>query len=284
MQMSMIRKKYSPLEVTEGAGVLVNRVFGYNETKEFDPFLMLDYFDVDLDPGQSTESPGFPWHPHKGMETISYFLRGGAEHQDSIGNKGIISEGELQWMSAGRGIFHQEMPVVSPYGVQGFQFWVNLPASEKLKKPDYQYIHKGEMHSLISPEAEVKVISGSYKGIEGPIRKDNLGITMLHVLLEPGGEAVIERDPDCQGFLFVFEGNGFLGRDELCAVNAYTLAAGKEVFRAGDQKVQFIYAQGKPLKEAIAWRGPIVMNTQQEVIKTFRDLENGTFISDDKEG
>jgi redox-sensitive bicupin YhaK (pirin superfamily) len=171
--MSMILNKFKPKQVTEGAGVELNRVFGYYETKEFDPFLMLDYFDVHIDPDETYQTPGFPWHPHKGMETISYFLRGGGQHQDSMGNKGIISQGELQWMSAGRGIFHQEMPLAAPDGIQGFQFWVNLPASRKLKKPEYQYIKKGQMKSLKSLGAEVKVISGSYKDIQGPIDKND---------------------------------------------------------------------------------------------------------------
>lgn len=277
--MSMIIKQYKPQQVMEGAGVMVNRVFGHNETSEFDPFLMLDYFDVHMEPGQDYESPGFPWHPHKGMETISYFLRGGAEHQDSMGNKGVISEGELQWMSAGKGILHQEMPVPAPDGAQGFQFWVNLPASQKLKKPEYQYIKKGEMKSLKSNNIEAKVISGNYEGIRGPVDKDDLGITMLHVILEPGGEAQVIRADDKQGFLFLFEGEGTLGQENISEVNAYTLAPGKEVFKAGDKKVQFIFAEGKPLKEPIAWRGPIVMNTSQELMETFRDLENDRFIT-----
>lgn len=281
--MSMIINTYKPQQVMEGAGVMVNRVFGHNNTEAFDPFLMLDYFDIRLEEGQTKESPGFPWHPHKGMETISYFLRGGGEHQDSMGNKGIISAGELQWMSAGRGIFHQEMPVAAPDGIQGFQFWVNLPASQKLKEPDYQYIQKGEMKSYKSPGLEVKVISGTYEGISGPIDKEDLAISMVHMILEPGAQAKITRDKDKQGFLFLFQGEGILGDSPVTQVTAYTLAAGEETFRAGESTTQLIYAQGRPLKEAIAWHGPIVMNTQRELVETFKDLENDRFAKDSKE-
>lgn len=280
--MSMIIKKYIPQQVMEGAGVLVNRVFGHGETKAFDPFLMLDYFDTHPTPGEAYDTPGFPWHPHKGMETISYFLRGGAEHQDSLGNKGVMGAGELQWMSAGRGILHQEMPVIADDGAQGFQFWVNLPASEKLNKPHYQYIKQGEMKTYTDANSEVKVISGHYEGITGPIDKEGLGITMLHMTLEPGSEATIERLDELQGFIFIFEGQGSLGDRPISSVTAYTLAPGKEVLQAtGDQKLQLIFAEGRPLKEPIAWRGPIVMNTQQELMATFRDLENKTFIEGD---
>jgi len=271
--MSIILNTYKAKEVMEGAGVLVNRVFGYYETKEFDPFLMLDYFETDTD----TESPGFPWHPHKGMETISYFLRGGGEHQDSMGNKGVIGAGELQWMSAASGVMHQELPVRTKGGYQGFQFWVNLPASQKLKDPSYQYIKKGEMKSSIVDGVEVKVISGSYNNVLGPIIKDDLGITMLHVIMEPNTTFKTTRDSNKHGFLFIFEGHGTLNKKDIKEKTAYTLGSGELVLESKDKKVQFIYAEGTPLREPIAWRGPIVMNTQDELLETFRDLQNGTF-------
>jgi len=272
--MSKIINKYKAQPVMEGGGVLVNRVFGHSETKEFDPFLMLDYFDMKGD----TQSPGFPWHPHKGMETISYFLRGSGEHEDSMGNKGIISAGELQWMSAGKGVMHQEMPVSSPEGLQGFQFWVNLPSQGKLKEPSYQYIKQGEMKSVYENGSEVKVIAGVYNDIVGPIDKSDRGITMLHVLLEAHKEIVLKRESDKQGFIFLFEGSGTLNEDHINAITAYTLSDGDIRIKSDGEALQFIFAEGVPIKEPIAWHGPIVMNTKKELMDTFNDIEKGTFV------
>jgi|LGVE01.1.fsa_nt_gb redox-sensitive bicupin YhaK (pirin superfamily) len=269
----MIKKIFKANEVKEGAGVIVNRVFGHNETTDFDPFLMLDYFETD----HNIKSPGFPWHPHKGLETISYFLRGSGRHEDSLGNEGTIAVGELQWMSAGRGILHQEMPGSSSDGIQGFQFWVNMPRKDKLNAPSYQFIKKGKMKSIKTEGKIIRVIAGHYKDVLGPIDKSNLGITMLHVTLEEGIEIDLKRTKDKQGFVFVFEGNETLDSDEIEAVTAYTLEEGPFIIKA-DKQLSFIYAEGTPLKEPIVWQGPIVMNTRDEIIETYRDLEKGTFI------
>lgn len=272
--MSNTINTYKALPVMEGGGVLVNRVFGHRETKEFDPFLMLDYFDMKDD----TKSPGFPWHPHKGMETISCFLRGSGEHEDSKGNKGIISAGELQWMSAGKGVMHQEMPVSSPEGLQGFQFWVNLASQDKLKEPSYQYIKQGEMKSVYEEGLEVKVIAGVYKDIVGPIDKSDRGITMLHVLLDAQKEIVLKRESDKQGFVFLFEGSGTLNEENISAITAYTLSTGEIRIKSSDGFLQFIFAEGITIKEPIAWHGPIVMNTKKKLMETFNDLEKRTFV------
>ena len=272
--MSIILKTYKAKEVMEGAGVLVNRVFGYYEVKDFDPFLMLDFFSTD----KETNSPGFPWHPHKGIETISYFTKGAGAHEDSMGNKGTINAGELQWMSAGRGVMHQELPAKSPNGYQGFQFWVNMPAAEKLNKPSYQYIKKGEMKSVFGKGYEVRVIAGNYENVLGPIDKADRGITMLHVLLDKDSEINIQRQSGKTAFLFSFEGQGLLDEQPLNSKTAYTLNQGTFDVKTTEEKLEFIYAEGTPLNEPIAWRGPIVMNTQQELIETFADLRNNTFI------
>lgn len=271
--MSKIIKEYKAKKVMEGAGVPVNRVFGYYETKSFDPFLMLDYFYSD----KKEDSPGFPWHPHKGIETITYFLKGSGEHEDSMGNKGVISTGELQWMSAGRGIYHQEMPRYANDGIEGFQFWLNLPKDKKLKEPDYKYIIKGKMKTVETNGALVRVISGKYEDVEGVINKEDLGVTMLHVSLDEGKTMTLKRDKDKQGFLFLFHGQGAIDNDAIEEVTAYTLDEG-EIKISADKKMEFIFAQGKPLNEPIAWRGPIVMNTEDELFEAFRDLQNGTFI------
>lgn len=269
----MIKKIFKAKEVREGAGVVVNRVFGYYEVKDFDPFLMLDYFDAPYSP----ESPGFPWHPHKGIETISYILKGAGKHQDSLGNSGIIAAGELQWMTAGRGILHQEMPAASPEGSQGFQFWVNMPAKDKLNEPAYEYIKKETMQAYETNGIKVNVIAGTFKDIKGPIDKSNLAITMLHGHLKAGSELLLERKPGLNAFLFVFEGQGKFGSEPIEAVTAYTLDDQDEYIKA-DSTMAFIYAEGRPLDEPIAWQGPIVMNTKEELIETFRDLEKGTFV------
>ena len=271
--MSKIINEYSAQPVMEGAGVLVNRVFGHGETTQFDPFLMLDYFETD----KETNSPGFPWHPHRGIETITYFLRGSGTHEDSMGNKGVISAGELQWMSAGGGIYHQEMPATSKNGYQGFQFWLNLPQKDKMKSPEYQYINNGEMKEVAKDGSVVRVISGEYGGATGPVDKASLDVTMLHVSLEAGASITLERGADEQGFIFVFEGGGSIDGQDAAATTAYTLDAG-EIEISASEPMEFIFAQGRPLKEPIAWGGPIVMNTREELQAAFDELNNGTFI------
>ena len=269
--MSIIKKAYRAKQVREGAGVIVNRVFGYYETPDFDPFLMLDYWNNP----SSDPSPGFPWHPHKGIETITYNLKGKEKHEDNFGNKGVIDEGELQWMSAGKGIYHQETPLPSENGSEGFQFWLNLPRKNKLKDPDYKYIKKGEM-KIVKENNEVRVISGEYKNVKGPIDRSNLGVTMLHVLLDEDQSIELTRDSNKNGYIFVFQGNALLDNGRITANTAYTLNEGTFIITA-TTKTEFIYAEGIPLNEPIAWKGPIVMNTQEEIMETFRDLRDGTF-------
>lgn len=271
--MSIIKNVFKAKQVREGAGVIVNRVFGFYEKEEFDPFLMLDYFETE----GKTNSPGFPWHPHKGIETITYFLKGSGLHEDSMGNKGEIGPGELQWMTAGKGIYHQEMPKSSDDGYQGFQFWVNLPRKEKLAPPSYKYINKGEMKSYNEHGVIVNVISGVHKGVVGPIDKSNLGITLLHVILDKGNKLSLVRAKMKSGYVFVFDGYGTLNSEKIDTYVAYTLNEG-EIEIEASSKLQFIYAEGTPLNEPISWKGPIVMNTREEIEETFKDLQNGTFI------
>ena len=269
-----ILNTYPAKQVMEGAGVLVRRVFSQGETKAFDPFLLLDYLVVP----PNTRTPGFPWHPHRGLETITYILKGEARHEDSIGNKGTIAADELQWMSSGGGIYHQEMLGECEEGVQGFQFWLNLPAKDKMNPPEYLYIRQGSMPIETEDQAEVRVISGAYGGVKGPIDKDNLGVSMLHVNIEKNGSFKMERDAKKQGFIFVFEGGGALEGQKLTPETGYTLGAGKGEFKAGEEGLSFIFAEGTPLKEPVAWRGPIVMNTDEEIVQAFYELREGTFI------
>lgn len=266
--------EYPAKPTMEGAGVLVRRVFSYGETDVFDPFLLLDYLVVP----PNTQTPGFPWHPHRGIETITYILKGEGQHEDSIGNKGTIGAGELQWMSAGSGIYHQEMLGVCDEGVQGFQFWLNLPARDKMSPPEYLYIRQGEMQAVSTQAAVVRVISGEHAGVIGPIDKADLGVSMLHITLEKGCHYQLERESGKQGFIFVFEGSGTLDGQTLEPETGYALGTGKADIAAGGDSLSFIFAEGKPLKEPVAWRGPIVMNTQEELRHAFEELEAGTFI------
>jgi hypothetical protein len=273
--MSGILNTYKAKQVMEGGGVKVNRVFGYGQTTEFDPFLLLDYFETN----SNKPSNGFPWHPHKGIETITYMLRGEIEHQDTLGNKDIIGGGELQWMTAGRGIMHQEMPKPSIDGYQGFQFWVNLKASEKLTSPRYKDIKKGEMKSVQKDGVIINVISGNFEDTVGPIDKSDAGISMFHLVVLKGKKVSLKREENKKGFIFVFTGNGKLNEEKIEAMTAYTLSEGEFLVNAIND-TEFIFAQGIPLKEPIAWHGPVVMNTRKEIEETFNDISNGTFIKE----
>lgn len=274
--MSAIIRRYKAKEVVEGGGIIVNRAFGYHETNIFDPFLMLDYFVED----QVVDSPGVPWHPHKGIETISYLLKGNIVHEDSMGNRGELGPGELQWMSAGRGILHQEMMGDSPVdGMQGFQFWLNLAAKDKLKEPDYKYIHNGEMKVIEEEGSIVRVIAGSYQGQSGPIDKSELGVEMMHMTIEAGHSINLDRQVGKNGFIFVFEGQGLIDdSDSINEKSAYILGEGEIKMTAKDSRLEVIFAQGIPLNEPIAWYGPIVMNTQEELEEAFDDLNNDNFV------
>lgn len=271
--MAKILKKYKAVPTKEGGGVIVNRVFGYGQTKDFDPFLMLDYFETD----SNEKSNGFPWHPHKGIETISYMLRGNIEHQDTLGNKGVIGPGELQWMTSGKGIMHQEMPYPSEDGYQGFQFWLNMKSTEKLTEPKYKDIKKGEMKTVEKDGVTVRVISGEYEDVIGPIDKTDLGVTMQHISIPKGKKHSINRNVNKQGYIFLFKGKGSLNKYEINKVTAYTLSEGDYEITA-NKDIELIFAEGTPLLEPISWYGPIVMNTNDEIQSTLKDLQNGTFI------
>jgi redox-sensitive bicupin YhaK (pirin superfamily) len=272
--MSKIIKVYKPREMMEGAGVEVNRVFGYYQVTDFDPFLMLDYFESE----GSDDSPGFPWHPHKGIETITYMLRGSVKHEDSLGHAGIIGAGDLQWMTAGSGIYHQEMPQSSDLGYKGFQFWLNMPAHHKLDKPKYQELTCNKLVRISKNGAEIFLISGEFEGKSGPFDKTSLGVLMMHVKLEPKSEINLIRAQKKKGFVYVFEGDGYLGEKRLLEHFAYTLSEGEATYRTNDKSMEFIFAEGIPINEPIAWYGPMVMNTQAEIQQALQDLKDGTFI------
>jgi quercetin 2,3-dioxygenase len=283
--------------VLEGAGVQLRRAFGFGVTDDFDPFLLLDDFRNE-DP--SAYEAGFPWHPHRGIETITYVLAGTVEHGDSLGNSGRLGAGDIQWMTAGRGILHQEMPKGDPDGrMHGFQLWANLPASRKMTAPRYQDVTATEIPVVTEDDGtKVRVICGSFWGETGPVDGIAADPRYLDVWVPPGLRRTLQVETDRQGFAYVFEGSGTFRdaseprtvRDEDGNVVTRPLDQtgnrslvlfdrGDEVtVQAGDEGIRFLLVSGKPIQEPVAWAGPIVMNTQDELRQAYSELRNGTFI------
>ena len=283
----------------EGAGVNLHRVFGFGDTKPFDPFLMMDDFRND-DPNKYMK--GFPWHPHRGIETITYVLSGTVEHADSLGNNGSLSDGDIQWMTAGSGIIHQEMPKGNKNGaMHGFQLWANLPSNQKMTAPRYQDIKSKEIKSLVDDDGTIiKVIAGDYRGYKGPVDGIAAEPEYLDIYIPPLKFKRFPFDTSRQGFAYIFEGDGdfhnasnpvgikvekeFNGQEfELRDLSGNrTLVVfdnGDEVaVQAGEKGIRFLLISGTPIKEPVAWHGPIVMNTQEELKAAFNELNNGTFI------
>jgi redox-sensitive bicupin YhaK (pirin superfamily) len=264
----------------EGAGVHLRRAFGYHEVPRFDPFLLLDYFGSD---NPEDYLAGFPWHPHRGIETVTYMLHGSVEHGDSMGNRGVIGSGDIQWMTAGSGIIHQEMPKETGGRMRGLQLWVNLPASHKMMDPRYQ-----EITANVVPEVEVKggvrvrVIAGEFEGHRGPVSEIVSDPRYLDVALPPGTSFEHPVQPEHRVFTFVLDGEGLFGDGAFEGVgegNAVLFEDG-EVIRAqaSDTGLRFLLVSGKPIGEPVAWRGPIVMNTDEELLNAFEEYRMGTFI------
>jgi len=270
-----IAKILSGKPTVEGAGVRLKRVFGYNEVPLFDPFLLLDHF--------GSENPedyvrGFPWHPHRGIETVTYMLNGEVEHGDSMGNSGVIRSGDVQWMTAGSGIIHQEMPKKYEGLMQGFQLWVNLPARKKMMAPRYRGITKDQISALKKEGAEIKVIAGAIEGIEGPVQGLVVDVEYFDVKLAAGKTFERATERGCNVFAYVFEGSGYyddvLVKSQQCAV----FDEGDTVRIGANEGLRFLFVSGKPLREPVAWGGPIVMNSEEELAKAFEELDEGTFI------
>ena len=270
--------------VTDGAGVSIERAFGFKETPRLDPFLLLDHFHS----GDPTKyMAGFPWHPHRGIDTITYILRGSVEHSDSIGNKGIIKAGDIQWMTAGSGIIHQEMPQL-PEGddksIGGFQLWANLPANDKMTPPRYRNISKEMIPTVtLAGDVTAKVICGTLNRTTGPVAEILIEPVYLHVSMPPKTVFTHEVAKGHTSFTYIFSGSAFFSPDSSRSEEKGTVVlferAGKEILiRSGTQGAQYLLVSGRPLNEPIAWRGPIVMNTDEEIQIAFKDYENGTFI------
>jgi len=285
----------------EGAGVHLHRVFGFGEPSESDPFLLMDDFRND-DP--AAYEKGFPWHPHRGIETITYVLEGEVEHGDSLGNSGVLGKGSVQWMTAGSGILHQEMPRGNERGqMHGFQLWANLPASRKMTSPRYQDIRGADIPEVIEDDGtRVRVITGNFWGATGPVDGIAAEPLYLDVSVPPNTVRRLPVDTYANTFAYIFAGaaqfrdasrpegvtveKSFAGeelflRDETGNRTLVRFDTGDEiVLRSGPEGVRFLLVSGKPLKEPVAWHGPIVMNTREELAQAVNDLRNGTFIRD----
>ena len=276
----MIRHVLKSKPTLEGAGVHLRRVFGNNEVPLFDPFLLLDDFRSD-NPDHYLK--GFPWHPHRGIETITYVLKGDVEHGDSMGNRGVISSGDTQWMTAGSGIIHQEMPKGDPDGrMEGFQLWANLPRTRKMMDPRYRDIKSQQVPEVILENGTViKIICGSVGDRQGPVKDIVIDPEYLDITVPAQSEFIHGTKRGHTVFAYVIEGSGYFdGRRETFIANGSL-----GLFADGDsiavstvgKKVRFLLISGRPIKEPVAWYGPIVMNTDEELELAFEEFRSGTF-------
>ncbi len=299
MSIRPVKRLVKAKPALEGAGVHLRRAFGFDNTSDFDPFLLLDDFRNDV---PEDYLAGFPWHPHRGIETITYVLAGTVEHGDSMGNKGAIAAGDVQWMTAGRGIIHQEMPKGDHAGrMHGFQLWANLPSWQKMTDPRYQ-----EVKALDIPEVKdddgthVRVVCGTFWGATGPVDGIAADPIYLDVSIAPGRRKILPMETTRQSFAYVFAGAGkFCNASTPLAVptepvgwadttppsqaNNRSLVLfdrGDEIMvQAGDDGIRFLLVSGRPLQEPVAWYGPIVMNTQEQLQQAFAELREGTFLN-----
>lgn len=282
----------------EGAGVHLRRAFGFGSTSDFDPFLLLDDFRNDQ---PADYLAGFPWHPHRGIETITYVLAGSVEHGDSMGNQGSISAGDVQWMTAGSGIIHQEMPKGDAVGrMHGFQLWANLPAALKMTAPRYQEVKAGDIPVLTDDDGtQVRIVCGSFWGRVGPVDGIAAEPVYLDVSVPPGERKSLPVETTRHAFAYVFAGGGkFCNASEPLAVPTEPVGwadtspptevdnrtlvlfdrGDSVVVQAGEEGIRFLLVSGKPLEEPVAWYGPIVMNTQAQLREAFQELQKGTFL------
>ena len=298
MSIRPIKRVLQTKPTVEGAGVTLQRAFGFGNTTEFDPFLLFDDF--------RNENPddylaGFPWHPHRGIETITYVLAGSVEHGDSLGNRGSLGAGDVQWMTAGSGILHQEMPHGDPKGrMHGFQLWANLPSSLKMTRPRYQDVSARDIPEVVDDDGvRVRVICGDFWGKTGPIEGVAADPRYLDVSVPPGQRKRLAVETSRHAFAYVFAGSGTF-RDASQPRDVQTEHVGQTdavdpgetgnrslvlfdsgddvIVQAGGEGIRFLLVSGKPIEEPVAWYGPIVMNTQEQLQRAYAELRNGTFI------
>ena len=272
-----IKKIVKSIETSDGAGVKLKRSIGTPEADYIDPFLMLDEFGSE---NKDDYVAGFPPHPHRGIETVTYMLKGKFEHEDSTGAKGIMSSGDVQWMKTGRGIIHSEMPAMSDGQLLGFQLWINMPAKLKKNKPEYIYIKNKELGTYSDDEKVVKVIAGKYKDIEGPEKNHNVEPIYFHIVLKNGKEFSCEVPEGHNSFIYLLKGQikvGKINHEKTNDSNLILLKRGKKLQVKAEKDSEFFFIAGKPIGEPIARGGPFVMNTKAEIIEAINDYQNGTF-------
>lgn len=278
MRERKVQEIVQPYRVREGAGVYVQRTIG-GPLNYLDPFLLLDHFH---NARPEDYEAGFPMHPHRGIETVTYVLDGSVHHRDTLGNAGSIGPGDVQWMSSGRGIMHEEMPQVRPEGIHGFQLWVNLPAKSKMSNPNYQEVQKVTIPQFTTPEgAEIRVIAGNVGDVTGPVADIAANPTYMDVFVPANTQFQFPVPEDHNVFAYLFEGAASFGSnaDEISATQLVTFGDGDTVtVRTKDQSARFIMASGKPLNESVARYGPFVMNTRAEIEQALEDLRRGTFV------
>ena len=301
MSIRPIKRILESKPTVEGAGVKLRRAFGFGDTDDYDPFLLLDDFRNDR-PGDYLA--GFPWHPHRGIETITYVLAGSVTHGDSLGNAGTLGAGDVQWMTAGSGILHQEMPQGDPAGrMHGFQLWANLPSSLKMTHPRYQDISGGDIPEVVEDDGtRVRIVCGEFWGRTGPVEGVAADPRYLDVWVPPGRRRVLPVETSRNAFAYIFEGSGsFRGASPPGPVRTETIEgtvpaaaessdeagnrslvlfdSGDEVVvQAGESGIRFLLVSGKPIEEPVAWYGPIVMNTREQLQQAYEELRAGTFI------
>lgn len=279
MKTRKIKKVSEGQSIVEGAGVKLKRIFGFGDTELTDPFLLLDNF--------GSKNPedylaGFPWHPHRGIETITYMIEGVVKHGDSLGNTGVIQTGQVQWMTAGSGIVHQEMPQAYEGNMRGFQLWANLPKKEKMTRPRYRDIKAEDMKEYKGGGFTVKLICGEYGGVAGPAEDIVINPWFFDVKAEPGASFKLEVRPEDNVLCCVFEGSGWFDSEKSREITPGQLAVLEDgealACEASSKGLRFMLMAAKPLKEPVAWQGPIVMNTQSELKRAFDEFRKGTFI------
>jgi quercetin 2,3-dioxygenase len=299
MSIRAVKRIVQATPAREGAGVKLHRGFGFGDTGEFDPFLLFDDFRNDR---PADYAAGFPWHPHRGIETITYVLTGTVEHGDSLGNRGQLGSGDVQWMTAGRGIIHQEMPKGDAHGrMHGFQLWANLPSSLKMTAPRYQDVSARDIPAVTDDDGtQVRVVCGEFWGKRGPVEGIAADPSYLDVWVPSGRTKTLPVETTRHAFAYVFEGSGVFrnasgprpvmtdrtGGDGDNAVlesakdrSLVLFDRGDEVtVQAGESGIRFLLVSGRPLQEPVAWHGPIVMNTEEELRQAFSEIRNGTFI------
>ena len=269
-----IKKIIKAINASDGAGVKLKRSIGTPEADYIDPFLMLDEFGSE---NKDDYIAGFPPHPHRGIETVTYMLNGEFEHQDSTGAKGIMASGDVQWMKTGRGIIHSEMPAMSGGKLLGFQLWINMPAKLKKNKPEYIYIKSKELGTHSDNEKTIKVIAGKYANVEGPEKNHNVEPIYFHVMLKEGKEFKCEVPSGHNSFVYILKGSLKIGKknhEKTSDSNLILLERGSDLKISAEKNTEFLFIAGKPIGEPIARGGPFVMNTKAEILEAIQDYNN----------